>query len=121
MARAVPFLGHGVGLRPKHYPALRDGTARVDWFEVISENFMVPGGRPLRVLDAVRARFPLVLHGVSLNVGSADPLDASYLAELDAHREYLEALARESKAGCLWLALGDPAPDSLPEAVAVVA
>jgi uncharacterized protein len=87
-AASPPFLGVGVGLRPDHYAHILDGAdpARlgVDFFEAISENFMVPGGRPPRVLDDVRARFPIVLHGVSLNVGSADPLDASYLAELDA-------------------------------------
>jgi hypothetical protein len=86
--REVPFLGAGVGLRPKHYPRILEtpDPARlgVDFFEALSENYMVPGGRPLRVLGEVRAGFPVVLHGVGLNVGSADPLDAGYLAELDA-------------------------------------
>ena len=67
-------LGHGIGLRPKHYPRILDGQ-RADWFEVISENFMVPGGRPLAVLERVRADTPVVLHGVSLSIGSTDPLD----------------------------------------------
>jgi hypothetical protein len=84
----APFLGVGVGLRPKHYPRILEAPdprrLGVDFFEAISENYMVPGGRPLRVLGEVRARFPLVLHGVSLNVGSADPLDAGYLDELAA-------------------------------------
>ncbi len=84
----APFLGVGVGLRPKHYPAiLARGAERalgVDFFEAISENFMVAGGRPLRVLEQVRGEAPLVLHGVSLNVGSADPLDAGYLEQLAA-------------------------------------
>jgi hypothetical protein len=78
----------GVGLRPKHYPRILETPDPVrlgiDFFEAISENYMVPGGRPPRVLADVRARFPLVLHGVSLNVGSADPLDTGYLAELAA-------------------------------------
>jgi uncharacterized protein (UPF0276 family) len=82
MARAVPFLGHGVGLRPKHYPALRDGTARVDWFEVISENYMIAGGPPLAALERARALVPVVLHGVSLSIGSTDPLDETYLRAL---------------------------------------
>jgi hypothetical protein len=77
-----------VGLRPKHYPRVLEtpDPARlgIDFFEAISENYMVPGGRPPRVLEAVRERFPVVLHGVSLNLGSADPLDAGYLAELAA-------------------------------------
>ena len=84
----APFLGVGVGLRAKHYPEVlaAAGPAQlgIDFFEAISENFMVPGGRPPRVLEEVRARFPLVLHGVSMNVGSADPLDAGYLDELAA-------------------------------------
>ena len=65
-----PHLGHGVGLRPPHYPHVLDGTARADWFEVISENFMIPGGRPLRVLEKARALAPVVLHGVSMNLGT---------------------------------------------------
>jgi uncharacterized protein (UPF0276 family) len=79
-----PHLGHGIGLRPPHYPRVLDGTARADWFEVISENFMVPGGRPLRVLERARAIAPVVLHGVSMNLGGTDPLDARHLDELDA-------------------------------------
>jgi uncharacterized protein (UPF0276 family) len=77
-------LGHGIGLRPPHYPRILDGTARVDWFEVISENFMIPGGRPLRVLERARALAPVVLHGVSMNLGGTDPLNESHLDELNA-------------------------------------
>jgi uncharacterized protein (UPF0276 family) len=84
MAIAVPYLGHGVGLRPTHYPRLWDGTARVDWFEVISENFMIAGGRPLAALERARALAPVVLHGVSLSIGSTDPLDDAYLDALHA-------------------------------------
>jgi uncharacterized protein len=87
-AADAPFLGVGVGLRPKHYPEILAAThpahLGVDFFEVISENYMVPGGRPPRVLEDVRADFPVVLHGVSLNIGSADPLDSGYLDELAA-------------------------------------
>ena len=54
----------------------------MDWFEVISENFMVEGGRPLQVLEGVRSHYPIVMHGVSLSIGSADPLNTSYLKEL---------------------------------------
>ena len=74
-------LGHGIGLRPKHYPQVLDGV-RADWFEVISENFMIPGGRPLSVLERVRADRPVVLHGVSLSIGSTDDLNTGYLDEL---------------------------------------
>ena len=84
MACRVPYLGHGVGLRTKHYPRVLDGTARVDWFEAISENFMIRGGRPLAVLERARADASLVLHGVSLSLGSTDPLNETYLRELAA-------------------------------------
>jgi uncharacterized protein len=84
----APFLGVGVGLRPVHYPEVlaraARGALRVDWFEAISENYLVPGGRAPRVLDAVRSHAPVVLHGVSLNIGSADPLDRAYLDALAA-------------------------------------
>src|SRR5262245_49360355 len=76
-------LGHGVGLRPPHYPRILDGSARADWFEVISENFMIGGGRPLRVLERARALAPIVLHGVSMNLGGTDPLNESHLDALD--------------------------------------
>ncbi len=82
MAIAVPFLGHGVGLRPKHFPQLWDGTARVDWFEAISENYMAAGGRPRAALERARSMALLVLHGVSLSIGSTDPLDEAYLRAL---------------------------------------
>jgi len=84
----APFLGVGVGLRPTHYPAVLEhgaaGALGVDWFEAISENYMVGGGRPLRILEQVRHLAPLVLHGVSLSIGSADPLDERYLDSLGA-------------------------------------
>src|SRR5947208_2872835 len=78
------FLGHGVGLRRDHFERVLSGPAGVDWFEAISENFMVDGGRPLDVLTRVRERYPIVLHGVALSIGSTDPLDESYLDHLDA-------------------------------------
>jgi uncharacterized protein (UPF0276 family) len=85
-----PYLGHGVGLRPPHYPQVLDGTARADWFEVISENFMIRGGRPLAVLERARASAPIVLHGVSLSLGSTDPLNLPYLDELRRLAERFE-------------------------------
>lgn len=63
-----PFLGFGAGLRRQHYDYVIDTRPDVDWFEVISENFMVPGGRPLKVLEKVHERYPIVLHGVSLSL-----------------------------------------------------
>jgi hypothetical protein len=80
--RSVPDLGHGVGLRREHFERVLDGTANVDWFEVISENFMVRGGRPLHVLERVRRDHPIALHGVSLSIGTTDPLDSDYLDRL---------------------------------------
>jgi uncharacterized protein len=77
-----PYIGHGVGLRPPHYGRIMEGTARADWFEVISENFMIRGGRPLMVLERARAQAPIVLHGVSLNLGGVDPLRSDYLDHL---------------------------------------
>ena len=78
----VPDLGHGVGLRREHFERVLEGPTRVDWFEVISENFMVKGGRPLFVLDRVRRDYPVALHGVSLSIGSTDPIDRDYLDRL---------------------------------------
>ena len=74
-----PTLGCGVGLRREHYEYVLEHWPRVDWFELISENFMVAGGRPLHVLDRVRERYPIVLHGVSMSIGSTDSLDFDYL------------------------------------------
>lgn len=79
-----PHIGHGVGLRTRHYPDLFAGEAEADWFEVISENFMIRGGRPLAALDRARAQVPVVLHGVSLSIGGCDPLDEQYLDDLAA-------------------------------------
>lgn len=78
-----PFLGFGVGLRRPHYSEILDTHPRMDWFEVITENFMVEGGRPLEVLEGVRERYPIVMHGVSLSIGSTDPLNRNYLRELN--------------------------------------
>jgi uncharacterized protein (UPF0276 family) len=83
-------LGHGIGLRREHYEALLHQPPRVDWLEAITENFMVPGGNPRRVLRAVRERWPVVLHGVSLSIGSVDPLDMRYLDELAALADEIE-------------------------------
>ena len=78
------MLGCGVGLRSEHFPFILAEGPAVDWFEAISENFMDTGGRPLRVLEEVRRRAPIALHGVSLSIGSADPLDPAYLNKLKA-------------------------------------
>ena len=79
---ARPFYGYGLGLRPEHFDAVLDDKPAVDWFEIISENFMVAGGKPRYYLDAIRDRYPLAMHGVSLSIGSTDRFDYDYLREL---------------------------------------
>ncbi len=81
-AAKPPFLGFGLGLRHQHYDAILSGDPPIDWFEVISENYMVPGGRPLRTLERIRARYPVVMHGVSLSIASTAPLRLDYLHAL---------------------------------------
>jgi uncharacterized protein (UPF0276 family) len=76
-------LGHGIGLRLAHFEhILEHGVSGVDWFEIISENFFEPGGRPWAVLDKVRASVPVVMHGVSMGIGSPEPVPDSYLDSL---------------------------------------
>lgn len=77
-----PYLGFGVGLRPQHYGEILDGNPNIDWFEAISENYLVPGGQPLRMLDRIRERYPVVMHGVSMSIASTSPLDVDYLEAL---------------------------------------
>lgn len=79
-----PFAGFGLGLRKPHYAEFLETRVAVDFVEVISENFMVDGGRPRRILREVRERYPVALHGVSMSLGSADGLDGAYLARLRA-------------------------------------
>ncbi len=90
MSIARPDLGHGVGLRPKHFGRLLGEPPPVDWMEATSENFMAPGGRPLAVLERVRREVPVVLHGVSLSIGSTDPLNEGYLTELRSLADRIE-------------------------------
>ena len=78
----LPYLGYGLGLRSKHYNHILANKPQVDWFEVISENYMNSTGRPREMLDAVRAHYPVVMHGVSLSIGSTDPLNMEYLLRL---------------------------------------
>lgn len=78
----IPNLGIGIGLRIEHYEEIFRLEPEIDWFEIISENFMVEGGMPLMNLDRILERYPVVQHGVSLAIGSPDPLDFSYLKKL---------------------------------------
>ncbi len=77
-----PNLGLGVGLRSGHFAYLERNEPDVDWFEVISENVIDSHGRPRHLLERIAARYPVVLHGLSLSIGSTDPLDFGYLARL---------------------------------------
>ena len=85
-----PHLGFGLGLRKEHYQAILDEPPQIDWFEAITENYLVPGGKPLHFLEQVRARYSVVLHGVSLSVGGTDPLDWDYLRQVKALVERIE-------------------------------
>jgi uncharacterized protein len=76
--------GFGLGLRPQHYTAVLETRPHLDWLEILSENYLVPGGKPLYFLDRIRELYPLVMHGVSLSIGSTAPLDFAYLAQLKA-------------------------------------
>jgi uncharacterized protein (UPF0276 family) len=80
----LPDLGIGIGLRTVHFAHILSRWPRIDWFEVLSENFLDTGGRPAYVLDRVAERYPVALHGVSLSIGSTDPLDRTYLRKLKA-------------------------------------
>lgn len=75
-------LGFGLGLRPAHYEAILNEAPPIDWFEITSENYLVPGGRPHYYLNRIRERYPLVMHGVSLSIGSTNPLNQDYLRAL---------------------------------------
>lgn len=82
--------GFGLGLRTVHYEDILATRPHVDWFEALSENYMVSGGKPLYYLDRIRAEYPVVLHGVSMSIGSSDPLDLEYLKELKALADRIE-------------------------------
>jgi hypothetical protein len=80
----TPTPGFGLGLRSRHYADFLAAPQRVDWLEVISDNYMVSGGKPLAMLDAIRERYPVVMHGVSLSIGSLAGPDPAYLKRLAA-------------------------------------
>ena len=77
-----PQLGFGLGLRAKHMPHIFEQRPAVDWFEIISENYMDTGGKPRRNLARIAEHYPVVMHGVSLSIGTVDPLNSEYLQKL---------------------------------------
>ncbi len=76
--------GFGLGLRPEHYREFAAASPRVEWLEILTENYLVAGGKPLDYLDRIRARYPMVMHGVSLSIAGTEPLDEEYLRALKA-------------------------------------
>ncbi|HEY4341334.1 MAG TPA: DUF692 domain-containing protein [Steroidobacteraceae bacterium] len=97
--------GFGLGLRPQHYAEVLESRPALDWLEIISENYLVAGGKPLYFLDRIRELYPMVMHGVSLSIGSTAPLDFEYLAQL-------KSLARRVRPGWIsdhlcWTGVGE--------------
>ncbi len=88
----APSPGFGLGLRPQHYADFAESKRDVDWLEIISENFMVDGGKPLQWLDRIRADYPMAMHGVTLSIGGSDPLDRDYLQRLKSLAQRVDPL-----------------------------
>ncbi len=82
--------GLGLGLRPEHYQDFLAGSQPLDWLEILSDNYLVPGGKPLYFLDAIRQDYPVAMHGVALNIGSSDALDWEYLSAIKALAQRVE-------------------------------
>lgn len=85
-----PALGFGLGLRSEHYDYILQHQPAVDWFEIITENYLFKGGNPLYYLDKIRENYPMVMHGVSLSIGSTDELNWDYLKQVKALAEHIE-------------------------------
>lgn len=85
-----PNLGFGLGLRTEHYETILTDKPPIDWFEIITENYLVPGGKPHYYLEKIRENYPLVMHGVSMSIGSTDPLDWDYLHQVRALSEKIQ-------------------------------
>lgn len=85
------YLGFGLGLRPKHYKTILETKPDVDWFEIITEDYLIPGGNSLFYLDEIRKDYPVVMHGVSLSIGSVDALNMDYLRQVKTLAERIQA------------------------------
>lgn len=90
MSASLPSLGYGLGLRSEYYHQILEQSPAVDWFEVISENYLVQGGKALYYLDAIAERYPLVMHGVSLSIGGPHALDMDYLNHIKQLAERIQ-------------------------------
>lgn len=86
-----PNLGFGLGLRTDHYNDIIESRPAIDWFEILSENYLVPGGKPLYYLDQIKEHYPIVMHGVSMSLGSTAPLDWDYLKQIKALAKRVDA------------------------------
>lgn len=86
----LPFLGYGLGLRTIHYSHILNQKPAIDWFEIISENFMDAGGKPRRILGEIKEHYPIVMHGVGMSIGSTDPLNAHYMQQLKALADWVQ-------------------------------
>ena len=86
----LPFLGFGMGLRPPHYPHIFEHKPNIDWFEIISENFMDNDGRARRNLERVLEHYPVIMHGVSMSIGTIDPINSDYLTKLRELAEWVK-------------------------------
>jgi uncharacterized protein (UPF0276 family) len=84
------FLGFGLGLRSQHFTTIINDKPNVDWFEIISENYMVAGGKPRYFLEQIRSHYPIVMHGVSMSIGSTDPINYDYLSQLKSLAEQVQ-------------------------------
>jgi len=82
--------GFGLGLRPEHYGDFVAAPQPVEWLEILSDNYLVPGGKPLHYLERVRRDYPVAMHGVAMNLGSCDPLDRDYLRDLKSLADRIE-------------------------------
>ena len=91
-AAVQPSPGFGLGVRTQHYAEFLDAPQRVDWLELLSDNYLVPGGKPLVMLDRIRAGYPVVMHGVAMSIGAADGVDESYLDALAALADRVQPL-----------------------------
>jgi uncharacterized protein (UPF0276 family) len=80
--KKYPSLGFGLGLRAEHYDHILEHCPAVEWFEILTENYLVDGGNPIYFLDKIRENYPIVMHGVSLSIGSSDPLNLDYLTKV---------------------------------------
>jgi uncharacterized protein len=91
LSSAMKTLGFGLGLRPDHYDAILSERPDVGFFEALTENYLVPGGKAIHYLERIRSDYPIVLHGVSLSIGSTEPLNREYLRLLKGLSDRIQA------------------------------